>query len=222
MDITYIGHSCFKIRGKTATVVCDPYSDSVGFSMPSVSADVVTLSHDHEDHNQAQKISGTARRQDPYIISAPGEYEVMDIGIFGWASFHDGSEGKERGKNVMYVIHIDGIKVLHLGDLGHTLSDSLIDSLGEVDILLLPVGGIYTINSQQALEVVQQLSPSIVIPMHYRTDKHDSRVYGGLSTIDDFMKAFGSQDIEPLDKLIVATISTDDDARVIQLLPQHS
>ena len=128
MEITYLGHSAFKIKGKSATIVTDPYDKGVGFTMPKVSADIVTLSHKHEDHSAANKVSGTARRDEPYVIEAPGEYEVNGIGVFGWGSFHDDKKGEERGKNTIYTYMVDGIRLGHLGDLGHEIDDDLDNS----------------------------------------------------------------------------------------------
>ena len=145
MIITYHGHSCFKLKGKRGTVVTDPYDDAVGFSMPRLSADIVTVSHDHFDHNAAGKISGTARRDNPFVIAEPGEYEVGRISVFGTKTYHDSSKGAERGLNTVYTVLIDGMKICHLGDLGHELTADQLDAIGSIDILLCPVGGSFTI-----------------------------------------------------------------------------
>lgn len=219
MDITYLGHSCFKLRGKSASVVTDPYDTTVGLSLPRVSADLVTVSHAHGDHSEADKISGTARRKDPYVIQAPGEYEVEDVSVFGWSSFHDNVKGEERGRNVIYVIHIDDIRVCHLGDLGHELEDSLVDDLGKVDVLMVPVGGVYTIDASTATKVVGQLQPGIVIPMHFRTKQHDQKLFGQLQTVDEFLQAMESDKIEPVNKLSLNPGDIPEETEIVVLEP---
>lgn len=216
MDITYLGHAAFKLRTKDATVVTDPFG-GIGFSMPSVSADIVTISHDHNDHNAAQTVTGTSRRSKPYIIKAPGEYEVAGVGVYGWGSYHDDVQGSARGKNTIYVIYIEGIRVVHLGDLGHMLDDSLIDDIGDVDIAMVPVGGHYTIDHEQAVEVVQALQPGMVIPMHYRTDQHDPTVFGELSGVKSFLKAMGDEALAPVDKLRVKLTDIPEETVVVYL-----
>ncbi|MFH2118547.1 MAG: MBL fold metallo-hydrolase [Candidatus Paceibacterota bacterium] len=201
MTITYHGHSCFKLRGKNGSVVTDPYSDSVGFSLPSLSADIVTISHDHTDHNQANKVSGTARRQKPFIINHLGEYEVGGVSVFGVKSYHDGALGEERGLNSIFTIAIDGIRICHLGDLGHELSEKEINAIGNVDVLLVPVGGVFTINAKQAVTVTRAIEPSFVIPMHYNTQYHDQKTFGELQGVEDFLKEFGADSVTTVDKL---------------------
>lgn len=204
MEITYLGHSAFKLRGKKTTLVTDPYASSVGFDMPKVSADIISVSHQHEDHNAIKKVNGSSRTQEPYVITAPGEYEVSGVGVFGWQTYHDSVSGEERGKNTVYVIHIDGLRICHLGDLGHTLSDSQIQQIGEVDILLIPVGGHYTIDAKQAVEVIKELQPSIVIPMHYQTPKHDSKIFAQVAPLAPFLTEMGVEEkIEAKDKLVI-------------------
>lgn len=217
MDITYLGHSAFKLRGKDATVVTDPFDKkAVGFAMSAVSADVITVSHNHPDHNAVAQVSGTARRKEPYIISAPGEYEASGIGVFGWGSYHDSFQGKERGKNTIYSIIVDGVRVVHLGDLGEIVTDNQVDGLGEVDVLLLPVGGFYTIDAKQAVAVMEKLSPSIVIPMHYRTPEHNE-TFAQMAGVEDFLQLMGVAGIETQDKLKVTADSLPEQATVVLL-----
>lgn len=219
MEITYLGHSAFKIRGKSASVVTDPYSKkSTGFSMPKVSADIVTISHEHEDHNAVDRVSGTVRRAAPYVIRAPGEYEVSGVGVFGWGSTHDDRAGKERGKNTMYTIMCDGVTIGHLGDLGTTLNDDQIEGLGIIDVLLVPVGGVYTINPEQAVEVVNQLQPSWVIPMHYKTPAHNSQTFGELAEVEAFIKAMGGTS-ERMETLTLVAGQSKEEVLVVVLTP---
>lgn len=191
MDITWLGHSSFRIKGKTATVVTDPFeSGKVGFKFPKTEADIVTVSHDHWDHNKANLVGG-----EPKVVSGPGEYEIKGVSIFGVPTFHDKKQGTERGKNTVYVITIDKVRVCHLGDLGHTLSEEQVGAVGSVDVLLVPVGGSYTIDPGEAGEVVSSLEPKIVIPMHYKTGELNQEIFGKLAPVEEFLKELG---IEPV------------------------
>lgn len=190
MDITYLGHASFRIRGKNATVVTDPYdSGLVGLKFPKhVEADIVTVSHEHADHNSIQQIEGK-----PYVIKGPGEYEVKGVGVVGLSSYHDDQKGSVRGRNTIYRIEIDGVAIVHLGDLGHELSTSDIDALDGVHILMIPVGGIYSLDSAQAVAVVGEIEPLIVIPMHYSRPELNQKEFGTLSSVSMFLKEIGKE-----------------------------
>lgn len=203
MDIQYVGHSCFRLRGKEGLVITDPFHSSVGFAMPKLSADVITVSHDHSDHNAIETLKATSSRDNPFIISQPGEYEVQGISVYGYPSFHDANKGEDRGRNVMYSIFLDDVHVLHLGDLGHPLDEKMIDEIPDVDVLLVPVGGVYTIDPTQASEVVSLLEPAYVVPMHYKTPQHDQNTFGKLATVEDFIQKFGKQP-KNSDKLVLS------------------
>lgn len=211
MDISYLGHSSFKLKFKSGTVVTDPFDSSVGFSMASVSADLVTVSHDHFDHNNVSSVSGTARRDNPFIINEPGEYEVEGVSVFGYPSFHDDKKGSERGENNIFVIQGEGIRVVHLGDLGHSLSEKFIEKLDGVDILLVPVGGHFTIDSKIALSIIETISPSIAIPMHYRTSEHNSETFKDITDLDTFINLYGGEVRKVEDKLTVNKLSLSED-----------
>ena len=165
MKITYYGHSCFRLEACSGTsVITDPYV-RVGYSLPpNVSADGATVSHNHFDHNYTDGI------QAERIISTVGVHNIKDISVRGIPSWHDEKCGALRGENVIFVLNIDGLKVCHLGDLGEPCNAKLIEQIGAVDVLLIPVGGTYTIDAKQAYEYVQALAPKTVIPMHYRPD----------------------------------------------------
>lgn len=181
MDITYIGHSSFKIKTKSATVITDPFDPaSTGIKFPPQEADIVTISHDHADHNYLEKISGYKK-----VVAGPGEYEIMGISIIGISTFHDDKEGSERGKNTIYVYEAEGLRIVHLGDLGHALSESQIEALGEVDILMIPVGGVYTIGPKEASDLVSAVESYFVIPMHFGGDK--------LQPLEAFLKEVGQE-----------------------------
>lgn len=166
MNIYWYGQSFFKFEGDKSTLVADPFDNSYGLKIPRLTADIVTVSHDHTDHNNVDIIKGV-EDEGPFVITGPGEYEVKGIFVQGLASFHDNKEGAERGENTIYRYDIDGIRIAHLGDLGHALTDFELSKLEGIDILIIPVGGDITIDAKQATELISQVEPRIVIPMHY-------------------------------------------------------
>ncbi|MBP7768755.1 MBL fold metallo-hydrolase [Candidatus Woesebacteria bacterium] len=216
MTITYHGHSCFKLRGRRGTVVTDPYDAAVGLTLPSLTADMVTVSHDHYDHNASSKVKGTARRERPFVIDKPGEYEVGGISIFGVPSFHDANKGVERGPNSIFTILLDDLRICHLGDLGHEVDAQLQEDIGSVDILLIPVGGVYTINPEKAVKVIRSLEPSIVIPMHYKTPGHDEKVFAEVATLEQFLKEYGVE-VAAVPKLDIEKADLPEETTVVVL-----
>lgn len=196
MDIKYLGHSSFHIKFKDTRVVTDPYDNSIGIKFPKVEADVVTVSHHHQDHDKVKAVEGN-----PLIIDMPGEFEKLGVRIFGYLGFHDKEKGAKRGENILYKIEAEGISILHCGDLGVVLDDAFIDQIGDVDILLVPVGGFYTIDSSEALELVKKIEPSIVIPMHYNQSKLNQKVFGSLTGVEDFLAKKGISSQAPVPKL---------------------
>src|SRR3990170_1220611 len=155
MDITYLGHASFKLKGKNATLITDPYGSYIGIKFPKTSADIVTISHGHEDHANTASISDVKK-----VIDGPGEYELAGVSIIGISTFHDDKKGAERGRNTIYIIEMDELRVVHLGDLGHKLSEDTIEELGVVDVLMVPVGGVYTIGPTDAGEIVRDIEPA--------------------------------------------------------------
>ena len=209
MDINWLGQACFKLKGKQASLVLDPYSNKIGFRLPKVEAEVVTVSHDHYDHNAAAEVSGN-----PFVIDGPGEYEIKGINVVGVSSFHDNKKGQERGKNILYSVRMDGLNIAHLGDLGQDqLSAEQIDSLGNVDILMIPVGAVYTIDASTATKIVASLEPSLIIPMHYQDE--DSSV--DLEPVQKFLKEMGKEEIEPIKKLTVTKDRLPSETQVVVL-----
>lgn len=203
MKISYFGHSCFYIKNKDVSVLMDPFSrESVGFSMPKVEADIVTVSHNHDDHNQTQLVDGS-----PVVFDFPGEYEAKGVKVFGYSSYHDSDQGSERGENIIFQIIIDNVVLTHLGDLGHIPDTEVLNLLENTNVLLVPVGGIYTINGEQAKKVIDLLKPSIVIPMHYKTSKHNPQ-FKELIVLDEFLKLMGKEHLTSTPKLEIKT--TDD------------
>jgi len=216
MEITYLGHSCFRIKGKKNIIVTDPYEDSVGFKIPRASADIITLSHHHQDHNNISAVKGTTKRKEPFIVDGPGEYEISGVSIFGIASFHDKSGGAKRGENTIYLITIDGLRLAHLGDLGHKLTEAELEELDGVDILFIPVGGTYTIDDNEAIEVIGQIEPRVIIPMHYKTSDMKSD-FGIEITVDDFLKAIGEEANKAKDKLIISKDKLPEEREIVVL-----
>jgi L-ascorbate metabolism protein UlaG (beta-lactamase superfamily) len=194
MEITWLGHSCFRLKGSQATVITDPYPPDLGYSLGKQTARIVTVSHQHPGHSYVGGIGG-----EPKVIKGPGEYEIGGILVIGLPTFHDGDGGKQRGKNVVYLIEVDEVAICHLGDLGHVLTSQQVEEIGNVDVLLVPVGGVSTINASMAAEVVRQLEPKIVVPMHYKT----AVLKRELEPVDRFLKEMGVKDVTSRPRLSV-------------------
>ncbi len=216
MEITYIGHSCFKIKGKDSSIVIDPYDPKIGYKLPKLECDVLLTTHDHFDHHNVDGVSGYKM-----LIEGPGEYELNGVFIYGIQVFHDDKQGEERGKQTIYLIDIDGITLLHLGDLGHELSKETLEKISKVDVLMIPIGGVYTIGPEKAVKVISSLEPGIVIPMHYKTD--DLKGFDDLAGVDKFMDEMGVENnVKSEDKLKVSTRSDiPEETEVVILKPSH-
>ena len=194
MEITWLGHSCFRIRGNKTTIITDPYSFEGGETSLKLTADVVTVSHQDAGHSYVQGVTGS-----PKLITGPGEYEIGGVLILGIATYHDNVSGAERGKNTIYLMKVDEISLLHCGDLGHMLSAAIIEEIGGVDVLLVPVGDKTTIGATTAAELVRRLEPKVVIPMHYPAKTMDT----DLEPADKFLKEVGVKEITPQPKLSI-------------------
>lgn len=191
MKIEYLGHSCFKLTESTGTsIVCDPYSEEVGYRMPPTRSDAVTVSHGHFDHNAVKNVRGN-----PVIIAGERRYELPGVEINSVKSFHDNDGGAQRGENTIFKFRMDGIDVCHLGDLGEECSSELIDAVLPVNVLLIPVGGNYTIDAEMAKEYVDRIMPDIVIPMHFRT--RDCKI--DIDRVDEFTSLFDGEFVEERD-----------------------
>jgi L-ascorbate metabolism protein UlaG (beta-lactamase superfamily) len=172
MKIAWYGHAAFRITtGQGVRIIIDPYEPqafdgALSYGRIADEADIVLTSHDHADHNYVKDIRGKYA-----LIEKDGVYEVKGVTVSALATFHDPSGGKERGKNLIFVIEADGLRVAHVGDLGHVLDKETVAKVGKVDVLLLPVGGFYTIDAGEAERVAEALKPSIVVPMHFKTEK---------------------------------------------------
>lgn len=187
MEITYFGHSCFKLKNKAGyTLYIDPFkSDMVGLPLAKDVADVVTLSHSHEDHNAVEVITGPVNREKTFIIDREGEYEIAGIQISAIRTYHDKNSGADRGMNLVLYIIMDGLHVVHLGDICHKLTEAQIEKLGSVDVMMVPVGGTYTLDASEAIDMIKDVQPSYVVPMHYKTS--DTKIEE-LTTLENFLE----------------------------------
>lgn len=195
MKIKWFGHACFALTSKDGiTVVTDPFNKGVGYKTPSISADIVTTSHDHFDHNCVDVIRGEYRH-----INRPGEFEEKGIKINGVSTYHDEDKGSQRGKNVIFIFDMDGKRICHCGDIGHKINQKHVEKIGRVDILMVPVGGTFTVDYNGAVYIMNVLNPAITIPMHYKTCVLDFPIDG----VDKFLSAagggarVGKQEIDP-------------------------
>lgn len=171
MKVKWLGHAAFLIASDDGKrIVTDPYEPGcfgggIQYGEIKETADIVTVSHDHADHNWVSGLQGN-----PDVAKGSGEKDIQGLTFKGIPTYHDDTEGSQRGENTIFVFEVDGVKVCHLGDLGHSLSDEQVSEIGPVDLLIIPVGGFYTIDVSGASKVVEQLNPKIVIPMHYKTE----------------------------------------------------
>lgn len=180
MEIKWYGHSCFLMTdGNGVRILTDPYGSHIGYELPQISADAVTISHEHSDHNNISPvISNTV------IIRSPGEYEVKGVKIIGIETDHDRCGGALRGKNVMFIYELDGMRVLHCGDLGIIPPEETIEKIGHIDVMMVPIGAIYTIDDLEAREFANIIKPKVVIPMHYKTAKLKMELCGLAPFVD--------------------------------------
>ncbi len=186
MLIKWHGHACFEIRNNLRVVI-DPHDGrSIGLKPPRVTADIVLVTHDHFDHNAVRVVNGKFE-----TITGEGNYTIDDIKIKGITAYHDEYHGAKRGKITMYKIEMNGVSFLHAGDLGHVLDSSQINEIGVVDILFIPVGGVYTVDAKKAYENVKLLNPKITVPMHYYVPGLSLR----LAPVDEFLRFFSKDEI---------------------------
>lgn len=195
MVISWYGQSCFRLDTREVTLAIDPFSKELGLTPPRFQAGVALSTHAHPDHANVAAIAGN-----PFLITGPGEYEMRSVSIRGIPSFHDASGGRERGPNTIYRIEADGMTVAHLGDFGEPeLRAETAEALGDVDILIIPVGGLSTIDGKTASAIAREIEPRVIVPMHFRLPNLRQK----LSPLDDFLKAYGASRPERLDKLTI-------------------
>ena len=211
MEITWLGHSCFRIKGNNAVIITDPFSPDLGYKLGKQTANIVTVSHQHPSHSCIQDIEGN-----PHVIKGPGEYEISGVLVIGIAAYHDAVKGQSRGKNTVYLMEIDGVAVCHAGDIGHVFSDDQLEEMGNVDVLMLPVGGVSTINAALAAEMVRKVEPKVVIPMHYKTPQTTRE----LDSIEDFLKEMGRPETEAKAKVTITKNNLPAGLQIYPLIPQ--
>lgn len=214
MDIYWGGQALFKLKGKKTSVIIDPYDPQFsGLKLPKdLTADILLSTHGHGDHNNVGVVSSSLGK--PMVFQDPGEYEVSGVVITGVDSFHDNSQGSERGKNTIFHITFDGLDIVHLGDLGQSkLTEEQIAQIGQTDILLIPVGGVYTIDSKAAADIVSQLEPKIIIPMHYKIEGLKFE----LANVEGFLKEMGAEGVIPAPKLSITKEKLPEEPQVVVL-----
>ena len=218
MNIVWHGQSCFQItinsskNGETKLVI-DPFDEKIGLKLPKLEADILLVTHEHFDHNNIKAVSGN-----PFLITGPGEYEIKGVYVQGISAFHDKSQGKDRGTITLYTIEAeDGLRLCHLADLGQPeLTEEQLDLIGDIDVLMIPVGGVYTISSQEASKIISQIEPKIVIPMYYSIPKLTVQ----LDSVEKFLKVMGVKETEPQPKLSIKKKDlTEEETKVVALKP---
>src|SRR3989337_1528539 len=212
MKLQLLGLSSFKISTVSVAVVTDPFDpQKVGLPYPKIQADLVLSSHDHFDPRYLEAVTG-----EPFVIGAPGEYEVKDVKVWGFPSFHDAENGSKRGKNTVYLFEAEGLSLCHLGDLGHPLDEKTVEEFEDLDVLFMPVGGTFTIGPSEAAKIVAQLEPKIIIPMHYCVEgMNDS--FKELQPVSAFLGEMGVEQAEPRDELTVSAKALPLEPEVIVL-----
>lgn len=207
-ELKWLGHACFRLRSREATILMDPIPRSLGYKVEKQRVDIVTISHDHPGHSNVDMASGS-----PKLVTGPGEYEMNDVFITGYRTWHDDSKGEALGRNTVYLVEVEDIVFCHLGDLGHTLPEDLVEGLSSADVLLIPVGGGATIDATRAVEVVAQLDPRIVIPMQYQTPFGDR----DREPLDRFLKEMGVTAVTPREKLTIKQSDLSETTEVVVL-----
>lgn len=220
MDFKWYGQSCFYISGKKkrksrkkVSILTDPFDESTGLKLYKKNVEIVLISHSHQDKNNLSAVNDEA-----FIIDGPGEYESHNTFIRGIFSYYGKEKDEKKGANTIYIIESEGMSICHLGDLGQKeLTDEQLKEIGEVDILLIPIGGSYTLNTKQASKIISQLDPKAVIPMHYKVSGLEIDLDGP----EGFFKAMGKKNIEAEDKISISKSNlSDGEMKVFKLKPQ--
>jgi L-ascorbate metabolism protein UlaG (beta-lactamase superfamily) len=210
-EFRFFGHNCIRIKAREGVILTDPVDKVTGYAMAKQTADIVTISHDHQGHTNLNAV-----KPEYQVVRGPGEYEMHEVFITGIRTYHDAANGKERGYNTIYLFEVEGMKIAHLGDLGHPLKGEQAEALEDCDVLLVPAGGGDIISPEQAAEVISQLGPKVVIPMQYATEIGD-RALGGL---DRFCKTLGVPVPEPEEKFVLRQSDLTDTMRLVVLSPE--
>src|ERR1700737_447587 len=215
MEITYFGLNSVRLRGREATVLIDPYEPKLGLAPVRLNVQIVILTHEDPTHFSMQGLGS-----DYNSISGAGELEIKGIAMHGIQTFHDAKHGAERGKNFVYVIDVDDLRVCHLGHLGHALDEGQLDAIGsKIDVLCVPVGGGSHINSAQATEIVNQIEPKLVVPISYKLPGL-TLLAQNLEGVEKFAKEMGATDLTPQPKLQISVSPSGEDTKLVILEPR--
>jgi L-ascorbate metabolism protein UlaG (beta-lactamase superfamily) len=208
MDLTWLGHACFRMRGREGVVLSDPPDPKSGHAIPKTEAQVVTISHDHPGHSSLKSVGG-----EPVVLRGPGEYEVREVLVTGVGTFHDDDKGAARGRNTIFAIRLDDLVICHLGDLGHELAAAALEKIGDVDIVLVPISGAeVNLTAARAAEIIHQLEPRVVVPMSYDPDAEKKD-----SPFDRLLHELGVKELTPVPKLSVTRGSLPENVQVVAL-----
>lgn len=215
MTISWYGQSCFKIETRGATIATDPFEKTIGLTPPRFRADIVLVSHSHPDHGNRDALQG-----EPFVIDSPGEYEVKGVGVRGVRTFHDATSGSERGVNTVYLIEAEDMKICHLGDFGEKeIREETLEEIGDVDLLMVPVGGASTVDGKTAARLVSQIEPRVVLPMHYKIPGLSLTLSGE----EAFLREMGVKEPEPAEKFVFKRKDLpEEETRVIVLRPVNA
>jgi L-ascorbate metabolism protein UlaG (beta-lactamase superfamily) len=215
MEVTYFGLNAVRLRGREATVMIDPYEPKLGLSPVRLSVPIVIFTHEDSTHSSLQGISG-----DPHIVTGAGEFEIKGVAMQGTQTYHDAKKGAERGKNVCFTVEIDDLRCVHLGHLGHALTEAQLESIGsKIDILFVPIGGGSHINSAQATEIVNQIEPKYVVPISYKLPGL-TLLAQNLEGVEKFAKEMGATDLTPQPKLQMTVSPTVEETKLVILEPR--
>lgn len=208
MDMTWLGHACFRMRGREGIVLTDPPDPKSGHAIPRTEAGLVTMSHEHEGHASLRSVAG-----EPVVLRGPGEYEVHEVLVTGVGTFHDDEKGVLRGRNTVFTIRLDDLVICHLGDLGHPLPASDLEKLGDIDIALVPISGPdVNLSAARAAEIVHQLEPKVVVPMSY--DPDDKRKD---TPFQRLLHELGVKELVPVPKLSIARSTLPENLQVVAI-----
>jgi L-ascorbate metabolism protein UlaG (beta-lactamase superfamily) len=208
MDLTWLGHACFRMRGREGIVLTDPPDPKSGHAIPRTEAAVVTISHDHAGHSSLRSVGG-----EPVVLRGPGEYEVREVLVTGVGTYHDDEKGSARGANTVFSIRLDDLLICHLGDLGHALPSADLERLGDIDIALVPISGADTnLSAAKAAEIIHQLEPKVVVPMSYDPDVNKKD-----TPYERLLHELGVKDLEVVPKLSVSRSSLPENIQVVAL-----
>ena len=211
MELTWLGHACFRLRGRDLTVLTDPFDSKLGLTLGKVSADVVTVSHDEPNHNAVGAVAGA-----PRVVAGPGEYELAGVMITGVATPRPPDQSRDVPRNTAYLLELDDVTVCHLGDLAAPLGSDQVAVVKDADVLLVPVGGHCTIDGAQAAEIVAQVEPKLVVPMHFLTQGMRLE----LDPVDRFCREIGAAELTPQPRLNITRSSLPDQLTVVLLEPR--